>query len=636
MALETKAAQSGILRDMQFPITPANILRKRHALKKELLAQSDLTPTRVAILGGSTTIEVKSMLELFLLAQGIRPTFYESGYNRYSEDILFENPDLFDFKPDVVFIHTTWHNVSQFPELMEAEGEVEQRVRREAARFESLWEKIHSELGALIIQNNFDLPRLRPLGNLEAFESSGRVNFLMRLNAEFATYARNHSRFLINDILYLSAQVGLDAWHGHTYWYNFHMAVSPAATVALAQNVAGIVKSIYGKSKKCLVLDLDNTLWGGVVGDDGVQNLILGRDHPVGEAFLDFQRYVKDLQRRGVILAVCSKNDLENAKEGFSHPDSILKLDDFSAFKANWSPKPANIRAIAAELNIGLDSIVFVDDNPAERALVADQLPEVASPDVGSNVARFAEILECERYFEVEKLVQDDLSRSSYYNSNAQRSAYQASFQAYGEFLDSLEMTAEIAPFIPVYIERITQLINKTNQFNLTTKRYTSAEVEAMAGDRSFVTLYGRLADRFGDNGLVSVMIGRVIAETIELDIWLMSCRVLGREMELAMFDALVEQCQTRDIRKIVGIYIPSKKNSIVAEHYLKLGFTAIEGNSEDPQLWRYDVPQSYTPKTRYVRRTTDSAGSISYVALAADSSRTSCHPEALETNPDV
>jgi FkbH-like protein len=635
LALETKVVQSGILRDMQFPITPANILRKRHALKKELLAQHDLAPTRVAILGGSTTIEVKSMLELFLLAQGIRPTFYESGYNRYSEDILFENPDLFDFKPDVVFIHTTWHNVSQFPELMEAEGEVEQRVRREVARFESLWEKIHSELGALIIQNNFDLPRLRPLGNLEAFESSGRVNFLMRLNAEFATYARNHSRFLINDILYLSAQVGLDAWHGHTYWYNFHMAVSPAATVALAQNVAGIVKSIYGKSKKCLVLDLDNTLWGGVVGDDGVQNLILGRDHPVGEAFLDFQRYVKDLQRRGVILAVCSKNDLENAKEGFSHPDSILKLEDFSAFKANWSPKPANIRAIAAELNIGLDSMVFVDDNPAERALVADQLPEVASPDVGSNVARFAEILECERYFEVEKLVQDDLSRSSYYNSNAQRSAYQASFHAYGEFLDSLEMTAEIAPFIPVYIERITQLINKTNQFNLTTKRYTSAEVEAIAGDRSFVTLYGRLADRFGDNGLVSVMIGRVIAETIELDIWLMSCRVLGREMELAMFDALVEQCQARDIRKIVGIYIPSKKNSMVAEHYLKLGFTAIEGNSEDPQLWRYDVPQSYAPKTRYVRRT-DSAGSISYVALAADSSRASSHPEALEANPDV
>ena len=603
MKSEAKAVQSEILKEMRFPIAPEKILRKRHSLKRELIAQPNLMPTRIAILGGSTTTEVKSMLELFLLAQGIQPTFYESDYNRYSDDVLFENPALWNFKPDVVFIHTTWHNVSQFPQLMEAEGEIEQRVRREVSRFESLWEKIHSDLGALIIQNNFDLPRLRPLGNLEAVESSGRVNFLMRLNAEFATYARRHSRFLINDILYLSAQVGLDAWHSHTYWYNFHMAVSPAGTVALAQNVAAIVRSVYGRSKKCLVLDLDNTLWGGVVGDDGVQNLILGRDHPVGEAFLDFQRYVKNLQQRGVILAVCSKNDMENAKEGFSHPDSVLKLDDFSAFLANWSPKPANIREIAAELNIGLDSLVFVDDNPAERALVADQLPDVAVPDVGSDVSRFAEILESEHYFEVHKVVQDDLNRSAYYNSNAQRSSYQARFNDYGEFLASLEMTAEIGPFSPVYIERITQLINKTNQFNLTTKRYTSAAVEAIAQDPKFMTLYGRLADRFGDNGLVSVLIGRTTGETLELDLWLMSCRVLNREMELAMFDALVEQCQARGIRKIIGVYIPSKKNSMVADHYQKLGFTASGESSEGGQSWDYEVPQTHPEKARYIRR---------------------------------
>src|ERR1700733_1208721 len=550
---------------MRFPITAANVLRRRRALKKELLTQPNLVPTRIAILGGSTTSEVTSMLELFLLAEGIQPTFYEAGYNRYAEDILFENPELWNFKPDVIFIYTTWHNVSQFPELMETEEEVELRIRREMARFESLWEKIRSELGALIIQNNFDLPRLRPLGNLETFESSGRLNFLMRLNAEFATYARRHSRFLINDILYLSAQVGLDAWHSHTYWYNFHMAVSPTATVALAQNVAAIVKSVYGRSKKCLVLDLDNTLWGGVVGDDGVQNLILGHDHPVGEAFLDFQRYVKDLQRRGVILAVCSKNDPENAKEGFSHPDSVLKLEDFSAFKANWDPKPDNIRAIATELNIGLDSIVFLDDNPAERDFVAEELPEVAVPNVGGEVSCFAEVLEHERYFEVEKVVQDDLNRSAYYSTNAERSAGQSRFSNYGEFLASLEMTAEIGPFVPVYLERITQLINKTNQFNLTTRRYTSAEVVAIAQDPGFITLYGRLADKFGDNGLVSVLIGKVSDETVQLDLWLMSCRVLKREMEFAMFDALVEQCQARGIRKIAGIYIPAKKTGRVA-----------------------------------------------------------------------
>jgi FkbH-like protein len=601
---ETKDLQAGVPRDLRFPIVPANILRKRHSLKKDLLRQTNLVPTRIAILGGSTTTEVKSMLELFLLAQGIQPTFYESGYNRYSEDVLFENQELWSFKPDIVLIHTTWRNVSQFPEPLEADSSIEQRLRQETARFESLWDKLHTELGALVIQNNFDLPRLRPLGNLEASESSGRVNFLLRLNAEFASYARKHPRFLINDILYLSAQVGIEAWQGSTYWYNFHMALSPTATVALAQNVAAIVKSVYGRSKKCLVLDLDNTLWGGVIGDDGVQDLILGRDHPVGEAYLDFQLYVKDLRRRGVILAVCSKNDLQNAQEGFSHPDSILKLEDFSVFKANWNPKPENIREIATELNIGLDSMVFLDDNPAERALVADQLPEVAVPEVGSDVSRFAEALEHERYFEVHKVVQEDLNRSAYYNSNVQRSAYQTGFRDYGEYLSSLEMTAEIAPFSPVYLERITQLINKTNQFNLTTKRYTSAEVQAISQNRAYITLYGRLADKFGDNGLVSVLVGQVTDETIEVDLWLMSCRVFNRELELALFDTMVEQCQARGIRRILGVYIPSKKNGMVAGHYAGLGFTRLCESSPGRELWQYEVPPSYSVRTRFIRRT--------------------------------
>jgi len=606
MAAEATTLRSQVLKAFRFPIVAADILRKRQVLKKELLKQPNLVPTRVAILGGSTTTEVKSMLELFLLAQGIEPAFYESGYRCYFEEVEFENPELWNFKPNIVFVHTTWQNISEFPELLEAEAEVEQRVRREMARFEFLWEKIHTKLGALIIQNNFDLPRLRPLGNVEASQSFGRVNFVMRLNAEFANYARNHSRFLINDILYLSAQVGQAAWFRNNYWYSFHMAVSPAATVSLAQNVAAIVKSVYGKSKKCLVLDLDNTLWGGVIGDDGVQNLILGKDHPVGETFLDFQRYVKNLQRRGVILAVCSKNDPENAKEGFSHPDSVLKLEDFSAFKANWDPKPENICAIAAELNIGLDSIVFVDDNAAERDFVAEQLTEVAVPNVGADVSGFAEVLEHERYFEVDKVVQDDLSRTAYYSANAQRCAGQARFSNYGEFLASLEMRAEIGSFLPVYLERITQLINKTNQFNLTTRRYTSAEVVAIAQDPAFITLYGRLTDKFGDNGLVSVVIGQLFDETVQVDLWLMSCRVLKREMEFAMFDALVEQCQARGIRKIVGTYIPSKKNSMVAGHYAGLGFRSMGTTSEGRELWGYDVPATYSPRTRYIRRTAE------------------------------
>lgn len=591
-------------KELSHPIDVATVLRKRRSLKRELFERPNLVPTRIAILGGSTTAEVKSMLELFLLAHGIQATFYESEYNRYSEDVLFENPELWEFKPEIVYVHTTWHNVSQFPEMLEGEPEVEQRVRLEMSRFETIWEKIQSKLGAIVIQNNFDLPPLRPLGNLEASASYGRVNFLMRLNAEFAKYARTHSRFLIHDIQYLSAQVGLNTWFEPTYWYSFHTALSPTATVALARSLAAMVKSVYGKSKKCLVLDLDNTLWGGVIGDDGVQGLLLGRDNAMGEAFQNFQRYVKELQRRGVLLAVCSKNEPEAASQGFSHPDSILKLEDFSAFKANWNPKPDNIREIAFELNIGLDSFVFVDDNPAERALVAAQLPEVSVPDVGSDVTRFADALEQERYFEVDKIVKEDLSRGSYYSANVQRNVSQGKFEDYGEFLNSLGMVAEIAPFAPVYLERIAQLINKTNQFNLTTRRYTAAEVEAMAKDPQYLTLYGRLNDKFGDNGLVSVLVGRVASETLEIDVWLMSCRVLKREMELAMFDTLVEQCQARGIRKIIGVYIPSKKNGMVSGLYGELGFTAADKSDGGQQVWEYDVPPDYEAKSCHIHRT--------------------------------
>src|SRR5580704_9916752 len=227
MTSDTTTLRSEVLKSLRFPIVVKDILRKRRVMRRELLKQTNLVPTRIAILGGSTTTEVKSMLELFLLAQGIEPTFYESGYNRYSEDVEFENPDLWNFKPQIVLIHTNWHNISEFPELLEADVEVENRVRREVARFTSLWEKIHTELGALVIQNNFDLPRLRPLGNLEASESFGRMNFVLRLNAEFAKYAREHSRFLINDILHLSAQMGQAEWFRSNYWYSFHMAVSP-------------------------------------------------------------------------------------------------------------------------------------------------------------------------------------------------------------------------------------------------------------------------------------------------------------------------------------------------------------------------------------------------------------------------
>lgn len=583
-------------------VSPERILRRRFALKQELLERSELLEKRIAILGGSTTSEIKNILELFLLSEGIRPTFYESGYDRFYEDAVFANPDFLGFHPDIAFIHTTWLNASRLPVPLQPEAEITEMLRSEMQRFQSVWEAIGRNTGAWIVQSNFDLPRLRPLGNLEASEPFGRLNYLQRLNAEFARYARKNERLLINDVCYLSAQIGLDRWFDYNCWYSYHTALSPAATVAVARNVATIVKAAFGRSRKCLALDLDNTLWGGVVGDDGVERLVLGRDQPVGEAFAAFQRYVKELRSRGILLAVCSKNDPENARRGLSHPDSVLNPEDFSSFQANWKAKPDNLRAIAAELNIGLDTIVFVDDNPAERALVRAQLPQVAVPELGSDITLFPEILDRAGYFESTKLVREDLARGAYYVSNSERAAARSRFADYGEYLDSLEMVAEIRSFAPMYLERITQLTNKTNQFNLTTRRYSASEIERIAHDPSYLTLCGRLTDRFGDNGLVSVIIGSTHDSTLQIDLWLMSCRVLKREMEYAIFDVLVEECRLRGLRRIQGVYIPSSRNGMVSEHYRDLNFQPIVGGEDGRQIWELDLGAPYAPRTRHIR----------------------------------
>jgi FkbH-like protein len=355
------------------------------------------------------------------------------------------------------------------------------------------------------------------------------------------------------------------------------MATTPEGSAALAESFAAICRGLYGRARKVLVLDLDNTLWGGVIGDDGVDGIQIGRETAVAEAYTAFQEYCLRLRDRGVLLAVCSKNDEAVARAGFEHPDSVLRMEHFASFRANWEPKDENIEAIAAELNLGWDSFVFVDDNPAERALVAAQLPGVAVVEVGDDVAGYPAAIECGRYFEAVTLTGEDLARSGLYEREAQRTLVAGEFADYEAYLESLEMTAEIERFKPVYLERITQLTNKTNQFNVTGRRYTLAEMEAVMNDPAAVGLYGRLSDRFGDHGLVSVVVGRRDGDVLEIETWLMSCRVLKRGMEDAMLDALVEQARLLGVRRLRGHYVATRKNAMVAEHYSRLGFEEFE-----------------------------------------------------------
>jgi FkbH-like protein len=585
-------------------ISISDLLMKRRSIRRELSTQKDLRELRIAVLGGTTTNALVDLVELLLLSHGFSPTFYQSEYGRYYEDAVHDSQALIDFRPDLVYVHTSCINV---PSLRAGvtDADLPGYIEGQMSRFRAIWDALDQRLACQVIQNNFELPPYALLGNMDATAAAGQSRFLMKLNEAFAEEANRRPRLLIQDVHSISAHVGLTNWFDWDRYFSYKVLLTPEANYAVARSLDALVCAIYGKSRKVLVLDLDNTLWGGVIGDDGVDKIQIGRETPVAEAYTAFQEYCLSLRNRGILLAVCSKNTDEIARTGFEHPSSILKLEHFSCFKANWSPKSENILEIAKELNLGVDSFVFVDDNPAERAIVEAQVPAVAVPDVGSEVSRYAGIIDAHRYFEPVTLSKEDIERAALYASNSQRAAQETQFANYGEYLDSLEMIAEIEPFRPVYIERVAQLTNKTNQYNLTTRRYTLAEMEGLAVSTEHITLYGKLADRFGDNGLISIVVGSQQGDTLHLDLWLMSCRVLKRDMELAMLDVLVEQAVARGIKTLHGTYLPTKKNGMVADHYERLGFapaavsdSAIEGTT----AWSLDLT-GYTKRNTHIKR---------------------------------
>jgi FkbH-like protein len=448
-----------------------------------------------------------------------------------------------------------------------------------------MWEKLSGGYSCPIIQNNFEYPFYRLMGNKDATDIHGRVNFVTRLNLKFAEWAQMHPDFFINDINWLSADYGIEKWSDPFYWHMYKYSLALTAIPYLAHSVANIVKSLFGKNKKAFALDLDNTLWGGVVGDDGAENIVLGQETSMGQVYSEFQSYIKEHKQIGVILNVVSKNEEENALAGLNRPDSTLRQDDFIAIKANWEPKPMNIQEIADELTLLPDSFVFADDNPAEREIVRQQLSGVAVPEL-VRPEHYIYAIDRAGYFEVTNLSGDDLNRNEMYHENAARSKLQATFADYEEYLISLKMVADIKPFEPLYMSRIAQLTNKSNQFNLTTKRFTQSEIEATASDAAFITLYGKLLDRFGDNGVVTVVIGRADGVNLHLDLWLMSCRVLKREMEDAMLDELVRLATTRGITEIYGYYFPTAKNAMVSDFYGRMGFHKTSEDAEGNSVW--------------------------------------------------
>lgn len=608
------------MKELEYPFDSEYVLKKSKKIKRQLLEEGgNFLSKKIAVLGGSTTHDIIRVLEVFLLNQGIRPVFYESEYAQYWQDAMFDNPELVNFAPDMIYIHTSNRNITGYPGVTDQAEQIDALLEEQFEHFSVMWDKLAGQYHCPIIQNNLEYPFYRILGNQEAVYIQGRISFINRLNEKFYQYAREHNNFFIHDINYAAAAYGLDKWSDPFYWHMYKYAMCMQAIPEFAYNLSNIIKSVFGKNKKSLVLDLDNTLWGGIVGDDGVENLEIGQETSMGQVYSEFQGYVKAQKDIGVMLNIASKNEYDNAVAGLNHPDGILKPEDFILIKANWEPKSRNIVEIASEMDILTDSLVFVDDNPAEREIVSTQVQGVSVPAIGTP-EQYIRVLDHAGFFEVTKLSDDDTKRSEMYQANVKRKQQQQNFGDYREYLLSLDMKGTIKPFEAVYMARIAQLTNKSNQFNLTTRRYTQSDVEQFAGSSDYITRYGKLEDKFGDNGVVSVVIGRKGSMTdmsvyrtgervtsasgndvLHLELWLMSCRVLKRDMESAMLDSVVEACKECGIRTIMGYYYPTAKNAMVKDFYDIMGFTKICEQEDGNTVWQFDIPDVYEKKNTVI-----------------------------------
>jgi FkbH-like protein len=557
-------------------------------------------PIKLAVLGSSTLAHLVPSMRIAAARRGIWLRVYEGDYGQYLQELSDPAAPLHDFKPDAVLLALDApHLLRASSSALSAEA-ADQAVAAVTAQLRECWRRARDAFGCQILQQTV-LPVFSPLlGNNEyrlpgsAAALAQRLNLVLRSEADAGGV----------DLVAIDERAlgdGIAAWHDPMLWHRAKQEITPAAAPIYGELVGRLIAARQGRSRKCLVLDLDNTLWGGVIGDDGLEGIVVGQGSALGEAFVAVQHYARELARRGVILAVCSKNDDENARAPFEkHPDMLLKQGDIACFVANWQDKATNIRTIAERLNIGLDSLVFLDDNPFERNLVRRELPMVAVPEVPGDPALYPRCLADAGYFESLAVTDEDRSRSEQYQANLAREAFASQTTDLPSYLRQLEMRLVVAPFNRLGLQRIVQLINKTNQFNLTTRRYTDEEVVALMDDRQAFGLQFRLVDRFGDNGIIGIVIGRkTSADEVLIDTWLMSCRVLGRGVEEAMLNVVVGSARRLGGDRLIGEYRPTAKNRMVCEHYGRLGFSRLQ-HQEDVKLDVLDL-NNYVPVQTFI-----------------------------------
>lgn len=551
----------------------------------------DSKPVRLALLGSCTTDQLAPGLRVGALRHRLWMTLYTSAYGQYQQEAMDSASTLYAFEPDVALCAFDSQHLLGLETAASTAEQADAKVATVIKKLRSLWRLLRSHANLQIIQQTL-LPTAQALmGSNEQRLPGAPLNLIRRINTALRVAADEEGVDLLS-VDECSERDGLSAWHDARLWLRAKQYVAPPAGPAYGDQVARLIAARRGLSGKCLVLDLDNTLWGGVIGDDGLERIVLGQGSAEGEAFVAFQRYVRDLTRRGVILAVCSKNDEANALLPFtSHPEMVLKRDEIACFVANWQDKASNLRNIAQQLNIGIDSLVFVDDNPFERNLVRRELPMVRVPEMPEDPADYASCVAASGYFEGVRLTEEDRARAGQYQANLKREMLRTSHSNLDSYLRSLDMRLEWSPVTATDLLRVVQLIGKTNQFNLTTRRHDEADVLAMMTDPHAVVLHLRLKDSFGDNGIVAVV--AALPDSNEgdwrIDTWLMSCRVLGRKVEHATLAILAEQATLLGARRLIGEYIMTAKNGMVKEHYPALGFAPLE-QREDAARWVLDL----------------------------------------------
>ena len=575
----------------EYPLNVSDLLNKTLSIKNKLnKTKKKIRELNIYVLCGSTSNKLIDILELFLLNNNIKPNFKISDYDRYYETALFKRDEIKKFKPDFIYIHTSIFNLKYIENSFIKDTEFQKAIKEEFRIFKKIWSAL-DELNCTIIQNNFEFPLIRKIGNFDSVSFNGKTKYVIEVNKLFSEHSLKNKKLIINDINYLSSLYGLEKWFDYNLWFSYKYAFSYNVIPYVAQSLFNIIKFEINMVNKVLITDLDNTLWGGVIGDDGYENIKVGNEDPISESYLQVQQYLKQLSVRGIILGIISKNNYKNAIEGFKNKNSLLQENDFSIIKANWKPKNINMKEIIEFLNISEDQVVYLDDSKFEREIIKKNFKKIAVPNIQDpeDAINFILFLDRNYYFQTNKITNEDTVRNKYYKQIEKWNEEKDDHQNYNNFLKKMKMSSTIYSYDEKIYERVFQLINKTNQFNLLKSRVKYTLLKKQLQDKKTILVSADLKDKFGNYGLTNIIIGKVKKDICNIEHWVMSCRVFDRTFENFIFNKFAEICQKKGIKIIKAKFVLSEKNILFKNVYLNFGFKNILSTKEYTE-WHLDL----------------------------------------------